>query len=148
MPDLMQPAWFIPLFLIFCYGGIVLVSNLAGWSALARTLGAQGVPAGDSYRFITVTLGSRMLPMRYRRCARLVFNAQGFYVGLMFPFNIGSPALFIPWVQVESCDEEQFLNTRSVTFVFKDQWSQLKLRGPIGQIARAAWLQALGRPGT
>jgi hypothetical protein len=146
MQLLMEPQWFIPLFMLFCYGGIELASSLAGWSSLASTMRAQGVPEqGERFRFVTVSLGSRTFPMRYRRCARLVFNEQGFYVGLMAPFRLGSPALFVPWGRVESCEEEQSIGTRVVTFCFRGHWPVLKLRGPIGQVARSAYLASLGR---
>ena len=114
------------------------MARVAGWSSLALTLRAQGVPAGESLRFVTGSLGSLDFPIKYKNCLRLILNSEGFYLSLMFPFKFASPALFVPWGQVESCTVEQVLSTQIVVFRFCGQWSVLKLRSVAGQLAREA----------
>ena len=134
MPSLLEPQWLVPLFIAACFTGVALLARVAGWSSLAVTLRAQGVPAGESLRFVTGSLGSWAFPIKYKNCLHLALNGEGFYLSLMFPFKFASPALFVPWGEVESCTVEQVFSTQIVVFRFRGQWSGLKLRGIAGQL--------------
>ena len=138
MPAFLEPQWFVPLFIAACLAGAALMARVAGWSSLALTLRAQGVPAGESLRFVSGSLGSLDFPIKYKNCLRLILNSEGFLLSLMFSFKFASPALFVPWGQVESCTVEQVLSTQIVVFRFCGQWSVLKLRSVAGQLAREA----------
>ncbi|NRF67339.1 hypothetical protein HLB44_10120 [Aquincola sp. S2] len=136
---LADPRWFVPLFIALWIGGAVIMARIAGWPSLAKLYPASKMPAGSSFGFCTGSLGSANFPIRYRRCLRIVLNEQGLYASLMFPFKIGSPAIFIPWEQVSLCQEKQLMRTRTVTLQFRDHWSSLTLIGPIGQVVRAEY---------
>ena len=136
MPTSLEPQWLIVLFVATCLVAIAVMALMAGWSSLAVRLRAQGVPAGESLRFVTGSLGSVSFPVKYKNCLRLVFNAEGFYLSLMYPFKFASPAVFVPWSEVESCAVEQVFSTQIVSFRFRGQWPGLKLRGAAGQVAR------------
>ena len=138
MPTVLEPHWLIVLFVVTCLAGVAVLARMAGWSSLAVNLRAHGVPAGESLRFATGSLGSMTFPIKYKNCLRLVLNGEGFYLSLMYPFKLASPALFVPWAQVESCAVEQVFSTQIVIFRFRGQWSGLKLRGVAGQLAREA----------
>ena len=99
-------------------------------------------------RFVTGSLGSLNFPIKYKNCLRLVLNDEGFYLSLMYPFKFASPALFVPWAQVESCAVEQVFSTQIVVFRFPGQWSGLKLRGVAGQLSREAHQRYLVSQGT
>ena len=139
MPSFLEPHWLFLLFIAACVAGVVLLARMAGWPSLATTLGAQAVPAGEGLRFVTGSLGSPALPIKYKNCLRLVVNEEGFYVALMLPFRFASPPLFVPWAQIESCTVEQAFSTQIVSFRFRGQWAGLKLRGVAGQRAREAY---------
>lgn len=138
MPPILEPQWLVLLFVGICLAGIAVMARIAGWSSLAVSLRAHSVPAGESLRFVTGSLGSESFPIKYKNCLRLVLNGEGFYLSLMRPFKFASPALFVPWSEVESCAVEQAFSTQTVTFKFRGQWASLKLRGTAGQVAREA----------
>lgn len=138
MPTVIEPQWLVLLFVVICLAGIAVMARIAGWSSLAVRLRAHGVPVGQSLRFVTGSLGSATFPIKYKNCLRLVLNDQGFYLALMAPFKFASPALFVPWSEVESCAVEQVYATQTVTFTFRGQWASFKLRGTAGQVAREA----------
>ena len=138
MPTVLEPQWLVPLIVLACLAGVAVLARIAGWSSLAVKLRAQGVPAGESLRFVTGSLGSLNFPIRYKNCLRLVLNDEGFYLSLMYPFKFASPALFVPWAQVESCAVKQIFSTQIASFRFRGQWSGLELRGVACQLSREA----------
>ena len=139
MPTVLEPQWLLLLFVVTVLAGVALLARIAGWSSLAVNLRALGVPAGESLRFVTGSLGSLNFPIKYKNCLRLVLNDEGFYLSLMQPFKFASPALFVPWAQVESCAVEQVFSTQIVSFRLRGQWSGLKLRGVAGHLSREAY---------
>ena len=138
MPTVLEPHWLVLLFVATCLAGVVLLARIAGWSSLALKLRAHDVPAGESLRFVTGSLGSLSFPIKYKNCLRLVLNDEGFYLSLMYPFKFASPALFVPWAQVESCAVEHAFATQIVACRLRGQWSGLRLRGVAGQLLREA----------
>ena len=138
MPAVFEPHWLIPLFVVTCLAGIAVMARIAGWSSLAVKLRADRVPDGESLRFVTGSLGSTSFPIKYKNCLRLVLNREGFYLSLMYPFKFASPALYVPWSEVESCAVEQVFSTQTVCFKFRGHWPNLKLRGVAGQVSREA----------
>lgn len=148
MPVSVEPIWLVPLFVAACLACVAVLARVAGWPSLALTLRAQAVPAGETLRFVTGTLGSLSLPVKYKNCLRLTLNADGFYLALMFPFKFASPALFVPWREVESCTVEQVFATQVVSLRFRRQWAGLKLRGVAGQLVRQAHQKHLDCTGT
>ena len=139
MPTVLDPQWLFLLFVVTCLAGVAVLARIAGWSNLAVRLRARGVPRGESLRFVTGSLGSLNFPIKYKNCLRLILNDKGFYLSLMYPFKFASPALFVPWAQVESCAVEQVFSTQISSLRFRGQWSGLKLRGIAGQLSREAY---------
>ena len=86
MPSFLESQWLVPLFIAAFLAGVALLARVAGWSSLAASFRAQGVPAGESLRFVTGWLGSLAFPIKYKNCLRLAVNSEGFYLSLMFPF--------------------------------------------------------------
>ena len=147
MPAALEPQLLMPIFFAVFLAAVAVMARIAGWPSLAVTLRARVVPTGESLRFVTGSLGSTAFPIRYRKCVRLVLNEQGFYLSLMFPFKFASPAVFVPWIQVQSCAVEQVLSSRIVTIQFKGQWAALTLRGIAGQLAHQAYQRHLQSSG-
>ena len=77
MPTLLEPQWLVLLFVAACLAGAALLARVAGWSSLAETFRAQGLPAGESLRFVTGWLGSSAFPIKYKNCLRLALNREG-----------------------------------------------------------------------
>ena len=139
MPAALESQLLMPTFFAVYLAAVAVIARIAGWPSLAVTLRARVVPSGESLRFVTGSLGSLAFPIKYRKCLRLVLNEQGFYLSLMFPFKFASPAVFVPWIQVQSCAVEQVLSTRIVTIQFKGQWAALTLRGIAGHLVHQAY---------
>ena len=135
---LAQPQWAVPLFLALWLVASALLARMAGWRSLARQFAAADPPSGESFRFVSASLGSVHWPIRYRHCLRVVVAEKGLYTALMFPFNFQSPALFLPWTAVESVSEKQLFSDRAVSLHLAGHWPVVTLFGPVGQLARAA----------
>ena len=91
---------------------------------------------------VSGSLGSETFPIRYRNCMRVVVTDGGFYLALMFPFKIGSPALFVPWDRLVSATPQQQRNNFEVVFKLRGQWSQIRLRGLAAQQAIVGYTRA------
>ncbi len=141
-PELLAPKWFVPVMLAIWIVGAAVMARIAGWPALARQLRAGQVPAGQTFRFVSGSLGSDTFPIRYRNCMRLVVGDSGFYLALMFPFKIGSPALFVPWASLASAVPQQQRNGFEVVFQLRGQWSSIRLRGLAAQQLLVRYTQA------
>jgi hypothetical protein len=139
-----EAPWFAALLAAFWFGGAAVLARLAGWAALAKAFPATSRPAGDSYRFVSASLGSKNFPIKYRNCLHLIVAQSGLYLSLMFPFKFQSPAFFVPWSGIETMLEEQLFSTRVVHVQFRGPSARLSFRGPLGQLVHAAYQHAVG----
>jgi hypothetical protein len=142
---LAQPQWAVLFLVAFWFIGAALMARVAGWSSLAQQFAASEIPIGQSFRFVSGSLGSAHWPIKYRNCLRIVVGNTGLYVSVMFPFKFRSPALLLPWHDIESIQEKQSFSTRTVIFRIRGQWSAVSLPGPVGQLAKTAYEKALSQ---
>jgi hypothetical protein len=136
LSTLAQPQWLVPLFFLLWLAASAVLARVAGWRSLGRQFAASTVPSGQSFRFVSGSVGSVHLPVRYRHCLRAVVGEDGLYAAVMFPFSFQSPALFLPWADIESVAEKQLFFTRTVTLRVRGHWPVITLPGPVGQLAK------------
>ena len=104
----MQPQWLFPMFALMWVGICALLSMLGGWTSLAGEFRATQRTDGQRFRFVSGSMGSRMLPVSYGGCLFVTVNEIGFGLSLLFPFRPLSPPLFIPWTEVASAETKRF----------------------------------------
>jgi hypothetical protein len=87
-----------------------VLSLAGGWSLLAERFTATGSETGKEFRFATALFRkNRMLPVTYRGSLFITVGKNGVGLSLVFIFRFLSPALFIPWQQIESVTEQRHL---------------------------------------
>lgn len=133
-----QSNWFFLLFLIVWLLASAFFARISGLRSLGRQFTASSAPAGQSFRFVSVSFGSPDMLIGYRHCLHVVVADSGLYARLMFPFNFQSPALLLPWSAVESVVEKQSFFNRTVTIRLRGHWPVVRLAGTLGQLAKAA----------
>jgi len=129
-------AWLFPLFILM-WSVIWIVataslSRLSGWYLLASRFKATIEPEGNKYRFVSGSIGRRILPISYRSCLFVTVGKTGIHISILFPFRLGSAPLLIPWSAIETAEPKRFLFLfPSVTISVKDCWQQISLRGKV-----------------
>ena len=74
-----------------------LLSQIGGWSRLAKHYAARGAPVyGREFRSVTGMVGGTS----YRGVLTVHVNEEGFFLEPMTLFRIAHPRLFIPWREV------------------------------------------------
>lgn len=139
IPAYMEPQWFFPLFAVMWLGISALLSHVGGWSSLAADFRAEQPAIGESFRFVSGSVGAKFLPVSYGRCLFVVVNNEGFHLSILFPFRFQTPPLFIPWIQVETVEEKRFLFVRYTAIRVRNQWPNISIRGRAGQCIREAY---------
>jgi hypothetical protein len=86
-----------------------LLSSVGGWSLLAGRFTASERENGEEFRFASALFNKGILPVTYRGCLTIIIGEKGVYFSLLFLFRFHSPALFIPWKEIESTAEQRHL---------------------------------------
>jgi hypothetical protein len=99
------PLEFIVFFLLLWSGVSLLLSMVSGWRTLAEAYRLDGDFEGARWWFKSANLRS----VNYSNCLTLGANERGLYVGILFPFRLGHPPLFIPWSDVSAVEARGWL---------------------------------------
>lgn len=147
MPELAFPnpesPWFLPFFAVMWFLMCGVLAALSGWSSLAGHFRSGQPIQGERFRFASAAIGTRWFSVSYSGCLFFTVAPTGLGLSLFFPFRVMSPALFIPWSQVESVTAKRFLFMRSTVLRIHGQWSQLRVYGRPGvSILKAYSLKA------
>jgi hypothetical protein len=132
------PAELAPLWFLLLFPGVWLVvtgvlSRVSGWSSLATQFRATKPNEGESFRFVSGSVGKKGFPVGYRNCLVVSADESGFGLAVLFLFRFQSPPLFIPWSHVASVEEEKVFLVRSVVIRLRNQWPVISLQGPAGK---------------
>lgn len=143
-PAFFDPRWLVLLFIMLLFavvwfGVCAVLARVGGWSTLAGPYRAKHPAVGESFRFVSASMGKAQLPVSYKGCLFLVVTRHGFHVSILFPFRFRSPALFIPWSAVESITEKRFMRTFGVTVRLRDCWPIISVPGRAGHMIREAY---------
>jgi hypothetical protein len=118
----------------------LMLAKASGWSTLATRF-ASPVPAGgNEFTFASGALSQgAFFPVTYQACLTVCVAPGGFSLALQAPFQFRSPALFIPWDQVESVQGKQSLGFFSAYVEIKEYDGCLKISGAAGRALAEAF---------
>lgn len=139
---LVEPQWLLLLFAFIWLGVGALLSRMGGWSRLAGSFRAKYPASGERFRFVSGSVGAGRLPVNYNSCLFVVVSRRGVHLSILFPLRFRSPPLFIPWSEVESVTEKQFMRTFGVSIHLRGSWPTISVRGQAGHSIRAAYAAA------
>lgn len=104
-----NPAWFVPAVALLWVLATASIAWISGWRGLARRWRATGPLRGSRFGFASGSISTQdWFPMGYRRTLSLVLAEDGLGLEVALPLRLFSPALFIPWTDVESVRGETF----------------------------------------
>jgi hypothetical protein len=129
----LAPLWFILLFSGLWLVVTGVLSRMGGWATLATRFRAIHPASGETFRFVSGSVGKKGFPVSYRNCLFVSVGERGFGLATLFLFRFQSPPLFIPWPQVESVEEKKVFFVRYVVVRVRNQWPAISLRGPAGE---------------
>jgi len=136
-PDPSSP-WFIVFFAAMWFGVTGLLSILSGWHSLAERWRAPASFPGERYRMRSASIGTQVFPVSYGNCLTVTVSEEGLGLAILFLFRFLSPPLLIPWAEIASVTEGQFLFFRHTVVRPAGHWAQIKLYGPVGSKVLAA----------
>jgi hypothetical protein len=129
----LAPLWFLLVFVGMWLLVTGVLSRVGGWASLAAEFRATEPISGENFRYVSGSVGRKVLPVSYRNCLSVHVDERGFGLALLFLFRFQSPPLFIPWSQVESVAEKKVFFARYVVICLRNQWPAISLRGPAGR---------------
>lgn len=101
---------FLVTFPLLWIGVTSLLSIAGGWSLLAERFRAREPGTGDVFRFASALFKkSGLFPVTYRGSLTITISESGVHFSILFLFRLLSPALFIPWKEIESVTEQRHL---------------------------------------
>ena len=139
---LMQPQWFLLLFVAMWGGVTALLAHLSGWAGLAKHLRANSPTSGERFRFVSGSMGRSVFPVSYSLCLFINVSDAGFRLSILFPFRLLSPPLFIPWPQVISATDRRFLSVAYTEIRLRDHWPTISIRGEAGNSIRETYTRS------
>lgn len=142
--DLLQLQLFPLLFVILWLSISTLLAVLGGWISLAKHFRAEQPVRGERFRFVSGSMGSRVLPVSFGNCLSVVVGDAGFGLSMFFLFRLFSPPLLIPWGAVKSVESKRVLWSRYTVIRLHDHWPIISIRGAAGEGIRQAF-ERVGR---
>jgi hypothetical protein len=131
----------LPLIVAAWFGMTGLLAHASGWARLARSFRATLPASGERFRFASGSMGGRILPVNYGGCLFIAVSEAGIHLSLLYPFRFQSPALFLPWSQVESVAEKTFIFSTYTAIRVRGHWPTISVRGRAGQFIRGVYAQ-------
>ena len=132
-PDGFEPQWFLVVFLGVWLAVSTILSRVSGWSRLAEQFRSELPASGDSFRFVSGTMGSKLFPANFNSCLSVSLSPAGLRLSIQFPFRLMNPPLFIPWTAVESVEQSRRFLRLGTALRLRDQWPVITLYGRAGQ---------------
>jgi len=85
-----------------------IVAYVSGWHKLALEYKTGNKVNGEAFYFRS--------GFGHWWCLTFIVSCEGLYMSALFPFNIGSSPLLIPWDEVEFIEKEDILDRRNILF--------------------------------
>jgi hypothetical protein len=102
-----MPEQYLILVFIAVWCGIVfLLSLVSGWRELSEYYRTVAAFNGPRFWFQTASMRLRV---GYNNCLIVGANTEGLHVSILFPFRIGHPPFFFPWVDISVTEKRGFL---------------------------------------
>ena len=121
LPPICGVIWFIG-FVLMWWIVVHLLAEMSGWYDLAEKFRTTDSPL--QWMWLEY-LGMGMV--RYGGICRYGFAHQGLFLGVIFPFNFGSPRLFIPKSEIKFVKIEKILWYEYYYFEF-NSFPHIKIR--------------------
>ena len=90
------PFELILFFLLLWSGVSVGLARIGGWGRLAETYRSEADFEGTRWVLRSAKVGL----VDYANCLTFGVNERGLYMGVLLPFRLAHPPLFIPWSDV------------------------------------------------
>lgn len=119
LPFLLFPPAFIGMWCFVCW----LLAQVGGWSRLAQVYPAQAPFTGRRW----TTQFGRLGFTRYRGVLTVGANREGLFLDVMPLFRVGHSPLFIPWHDIATSEDTEWMMLSYVVFTFA-QAPGVKLR--------------------
>ena len=103
--DSMPKQYLILVFIAAWCGIVFLLSLVSGWREFSQYYRSVAPFNGPRFRFQSVSMRLRV---GYNNCLIVVVNTEGLHVSILFPFRIGHPPLFFPWVDISATEKRGF----------------------------------------
>jgi hypothetical protein len=137
---LLAPLVFVVFFVTMWPTVCALLARLSGWQTLAIRFGVKGEVIGEQFRYGSGSIGSSSwFPVGYRNCLNVTVSESGLGLALLVLFRFSSPAMFIPWEQVESVEDGRVWLVRCAIVRVRGTSTRIGLQGKPGQSALAAY---------
>ncbi len=94
----------------------MLISIVSGWWALSKSYRANSPFNGKRLRMRSATM---RWGTNYGGCLTIGANREGLYIAIFPIFRINHPPLFIPWNDISTEKEKQFVFFNVVKFSFR-----------------------------
>jgi hypothetical protein len=127
--------WIAPAFLLLWVSIFVFFAYFSGWHELAQQFRATEEHAGRKFRFVSAAIGRPYFPVSYNNCLSVTVGDAGLTLGMLPPFRIFHPTLFIPWSAVESIEPKRIWFFKCHVITLRDYSTRIALRGAAGRAA-------------
>jgi hypothetical protein len=105
------------------------ISAFSGWKGLAEHFRTDRNAAGERFRFVSGSLRSGMLPMRFNNCLGVTIAPDGFGVSMLFVVHLFNRPLFFPWTAVQAMFPKCSVFSHGVVVTLRGQPQELVLHG-------------------
>jgi hypothetical protein len=104
--DRMPTALVVLLVIMFFAGISALLSRAGGWYALSKQYSR---PPGARVLRRSWLMSGKIGRAYYRACLVVGVDVDGVFLSCLPPFNVGAPALYIPWRALRFVTRSKFL---------------------------------------
>ena len=142
MPPVLAVALGIGWFLIVTFVVMYAISRMSGWVLLSRRFTATGDYVVETWTWQSARLRGWC---NYNNCLCVGASPEGLYLGVMAPFRLFHPPLFIPWAEIDAQTGKAFLGLYDMVRVRVGREEQVEVRfygkmvGRLRQAAGSAW---------
>jgi hypothetical protein len=84
---------------------VFLLSLVSGWRELSEYYRSAAPFHGARFWFQSLSMRVRV---GYNNCLVVGTNTEGLHVSIVFPFRIGHPPLFFPWIDISATEKRGF----------------------------------------
>jgi hypothetical protein len=145
-PVLLEPQYFVPLFVAVWIAVSGLLSHMGGWRSLAAMYPDQGAADGETFRFASMSLGKGLFPVNYGSCLSVRVGVRGIRLATLIFFRLFHPPFFIPWSAVSTCKDEKFFFLKQTAVYLTAPDTRLRFTGRVGRAIRQHYDTSHGLP--
>ena len=119
-----------------------LLAVLGGWSSLATKFCADRPLQGESFGWVSGSMGFEFFAVNYGGCLRVTTGSVGLGLSVFPLFRAFSPPLLIPWREIRSVEGKRILFSSYTVIRLRNHWSTIKIRGKAGDHIQKSFARA------